>query len=155
MATVFSDQLAKVRAGRNLNPSDRHGKVRIAEWEFASLPAGNIGDILPLFRLQANERVLLGSMVHSAAGAGTFDIGTYEVGPNGDLGAVEDQDRFAIALVAATATVEPFPEAAGTEVTAGAGRYVAPRDMYVAITNIGTAFTTAARFSGYALVVGD
>jgi hypothetical protein len=153
MATVYSDQIVKVRAGRDLNPNDWHGKVRIIEWEFASLPAGNVGDILVLGRLQANERVLLGSMVHTAGGAGTFDIGTYAINADGSLGAVITQAAFAAALSGATTTVEAFPQA--TVLAAAGGRIVATVDVYIAILNITTAFTTAARFSGFLLVVGD
>jgi hypothetical protein len=153
MATIYSDPLVRARAGRNLLSHEYLGKLRVAEWEFAALPVGNIGDVLVLGRFRNGERMLHGSMVHTAAGAGTFDIGTYAITATGDLGAVITQALFVSGLAGATTTVEAFPEAA--ELPAAAGRVLATADVFVCITNIGTAFTTSARFSGYYIVVGD
>lgn len=154
MATVYGNEVTKQRAGRNLNPDEWGGKIRIVRWSFTTPAAGNnIGDVWVLGRLRKGDRVLAGGQsIHAAAGAGTFNIGTYGIAAGGDLGAVVDADAVASALAGATATVEALPEAGNA---ADAGGYVAANDEYLCITNIGTAFGASVAFQGYLLVVGD
>ena len=102
MATVYSDQFTKIRNSRLLQSNEADGKVRTLRWDFASLPAGNIGDILVCGRLPKGARVLLGREAHSAltSGGGTA-TGAYGIyacaGATGlDLGAVIDVDRFQV-----------------------------------------------------------
>jgi hypothetical protein len=155
MATFYGNEVTKQRAGRNLNPSEWGGKERVLSWSFTTPAAGNgVGDIWVLGRLRKGERILGGGQeFHGAGGAGTFHIGTYEIAANGDLGAVIDADAIATSLSAATG-VTNLPEADTTVVAAG-GQYVAARDQYVCITNVGTAFAVSILFAGHLNVVGD
>lgn len=174
MATVFSDQLTKVRAGRNLPPNQNAGKVRIAVWDFASLPVGNLGDVLVCFKLEKDERVILGREFHSAlssgAGTATGSYGTHSVGVDGvSLGAADSAARFlaATSFEAAGQNGLADLQALGIGLDGGAGGVLfasngnaavaagTGQDFFVTITNSGEAFATAGRISGWALVVKD
>jgi len=152
MATIYADELVRQRAGRNLQPHEWHGKVREIKYDFAALPAGNVGDVLVLGRLLKDERILLGAEWHSAGGAGTFHIGTYAIAADGiSLGAVITAAQFvngASNAVSAAPLLWPLT-------TATFPNFIATADVFLAITNVGTAFTTAARFTGSVLIVGD
>ena len=99
MATVYSDGLTMVRAGRKVAPNVLGGKARVIEWDFATLPVGNIGDVLVCGKIKKGERVLAGSEFHSALTSGgataTGAYGTYAVGADSKtLGALVDVDAF-------------------------------------------------------------
>lgn len=174
MATVFSDQLTTQRNGRNINSNLMGGKIRIAVWDFASLPAGNLADVLVCFKLEKDERLILGREFHSAlssgAGTATGSYGTHSVGADGQsLGAVDSAARF-LAATSWEAAGQNFIadlQALGIGIGGGAGGVLfAPsgnaavaagtgQDFWVTITNSGEAFATAGRISGWALVVKD
>lgn len=164
MATVYSDNLARTRAGRNNPANFQAGKVRIQVWDFASLPVGNIGDVLVCFKLEKDERLILGREFHSAlGGTATGAYGTYLVGTDGvTLGAVDDIDRFLAATthVAAGQNNIADLQALGiginsTAVAQGVLYDNQSVDVLVCCTNAGSAFATAGRITGWALVVKD
>lgn len=159
MATIYSDEVVRQRAGRDMQPHEWQGKMRIIKWDFASLPAGNIGDILVLGRIRANERLLFGHSTQSGAGAGTHNIGTYAIAGDGiSLGAVISANRYT-----ATARVNTLTVTDSSGLGNGFFAFIpadnindlATADVFLCITNVGTAFTTAARFTGAAFIVGD
>lgn len=161
MATIYSDQMVKIRAGRSLNPTDSAGKLRIEVWDFASLAAGTLADVLVCFKLYKDERILFGREFHSAltsgAGTATGSYGTYAVGTDGiTLGAVDDVDRyltptsFEAAGQNDIASLQAAPQGVGT-----GPLHVAASDLFVCCTNTGEAFATAGRISGYAVIVKD
>ena len=151
MATVYSDQLVRQRAGRNLQPYEWLGKQRTVVWDFASLAAGNIGDVLVLGRMLKDDRIVGGWEMHSAGGAGTYNLGTYLIGAdNITLGAADSAARFISGgsnAVSSAPTVFPI-------VLAGAN-FVATQDVFLCITNVGTAFTTSSRWTGGITLVRD
>jgi len=151
MATIYSDNLVRQRAGRNLNYHEHSGKLRILFWNFASLPAGNIGDVLVLGRLLVGDRLVYGRETHSAGGAGTFNIGTYGILVNGDLGAVITANLYTATALSAGVGTNFFGDLVVADIPADP----LATDAYLCITNVGTAFTTAARFTGKAFFVGD
>ncbi|MGH2625297.1 MAG: hypothetical protein ACRDHY_01435 [Anaerolineales bacterium] len=151
MATIYSDNLVRARAGRNLNAHEAQGKLRILFYNFASLPAGAIGDVLVLGRMRSGERLVYGRETHAAAGIGTFNIGTYAISPLGDLGAAISAALYTSVALSAGVGTNFFGDLAVADVP------VDPlaTDAFLCITNVGTAFTTAARFTGKAFVVAD
>ncbi len=164
MATVYSDYIARIRAGRNIPANLQAGKVRIQTWDFASLPAGNIGDVLVCFKLEKDERVIFGKEFHTAmGGTATGSYGTYFVGNDGvSLGAVDSAARFlaATSFVAAGQTLLADLQALGIGIGGGAGGVLfdagsAGTDLFVVCVNAASAFATAGRITGWALVVKD
>src|SRR5262245_19281967 len=161
MATVYSDQMARVRAGRNIPANLWDGKVRIAVFDFASLPAGNLGDILVLFKLEKDERLIFGKMFNSALGtSATAAVGTYSVGTDGiTLGAVDLAGRFlaATSVTAAGQNDLGATQSLGIGIGGSAGGVLFDsvgnaavgtgrgQDFFVCITNAGDAFKTAGR----------
>src|SRR5262249_40338131 len=118
----------------------------------AALAAGNIGDVLVLGRMLSGERLAFGLEWHTAAGAGTFNLGTYELAADGiSLGSADSASRWgsgASNAVSAGPLVWPLTAATHAD-------YTTTRDQFICITNVGTAFTTSARFTGRIWVVGD
>lgn len=171
MATIYSDFVTRQRAGRLLPSNLVGGKVRIATWDFASLPAGNIGDVLVCFKLFKDERFVFGKEFHSAmGGSATGAYGTYSVGTDGlTLGAVDSSGRFlaAITFVAAGQNDLGATQALGIGIggTAGGVLFDAPgsaapatntgQDFFVCCLNASSAFATAGRITGWALIVKD
>lgn len=148
MATVYSDDWTKVRAGRRVGPNVMTGNMGYLYWDFASLPAGNIGDVLVCGKIYKGDRVIGGRECHgalsSAGGTATGSYGTYAVLSDGvSLGAVDDADEF----LAAT----DF-EAAGANVLAPtialSFGYVAASDLFLVCVNSVEAFATAGRVTG-------
>ena len=163
MATIYSDQLTRVRSGRNLKANEMAGKTRVINWDFASLPAGNIGDVLVCGRIRAYERVIQGREFHSAmGGSATGAYSTYAIGVDGmTLGAVITANKYlsAITFVAAgqnelasTLAQNALVEEVNTGVATGSG--LTP-DVFLCCVNAGSAFATAGRITGYLLVVAD
>lgn len=171
MATLYSDQVTRTRAGRNLPANLDAGKCRIAVWDFASLPAGNVGDVLTCFKLYKDERFIFGKEFHSAqGGSATGAYGTYVASADGQsLGAVDLVGRFlaAITFVAAGQNDLGSTQALGIGIGGAAGGVLfdAPgsaspgtgtgQDFWVACTNASSAFATSGRITGYAIVVKD
>ena len=164
MATVYSDYLTRNRAGRLVAANLSAGKVRIETWDFASLPAGNIGDVLVCFKLYRDERLVYGKEFHTAmGGTATGAYGTYFVGTDGvSLGAVDSAARFlaATSFVAAGQTLLADLQALGIGIGGGAGGVLfdsglAGTDLFVTCLNAASAFATAGRITGWALVVRD
>lgn len=152
-ATVYSDELTAWRAGRRQQPNIFNKRFR--GWTFASLPAGNIGDVLVCAFLRKGERVLIGNETHSAlssgAGTATGSYGTYFVDADGQsLGAVDDADRF----LAATSM-----EAAGNTLLATTQAlfcmWEATADFFIVCVNSVEAFATAGVVKGFLIVGKD
>src|SRR5258705_6291675 len=165
MATIYSDQLTRSRAGR-LNPANQQaGKVRIQMWDFATIPAGNIADVYVLFKLEKDERVILGREFHTALSSGgataTGSIGTYFVGADGlTLGAVDSAARFLAAITMDAAGQNFFGDlqALLPGIRGGAGCVLydnPPVDTFVVIVNSVEAFAAAGRLTGWALITKD
>ncbi len=155
MATVYGDELTIWRANRRIKANLFGGKVRARVWNVASLPAGNIADVIVCTKLRQRDRVLLGNETHSAlssgAGTATASYGTYAVLADGkSLGAVADVDRF---LAAASF------EAAGSTLLANTQALFhveeQASDLFLCCTNSVEAFATAGVISGMMLVVND
>lgn len=155
MATVYSDELVNWRAGRRQQANVFSGKARLIKWNFASLAAGNIGDVLVCGKIRKNDRVVFGREAHSAlsssSGTATGAYGIYAVASDGQsLGAVSDVDRFLVAT--------DF-EAAGANLLADSIAHFigweADADYFLCCTNSVEAFATAGRVTGVMLVVND
>jgi hypothetical protein len=150
MATLYSDGITIARLGRRTQPNQQRGKSDTLAWIFASLPAGNIGDLLVCAKLFKGDRVISGREQHSAmGGTATGAYGTYAVAADGiTLGAVDSGARF----LAATSHV-----AAGTTVIADTialgAMFEAPTDLYVVCTNAASAFATAGVIQGHIVVL--
>ena len=155
MATVYSDGLTLVRAGKKVAPNVLGGKLRVIEWNFASLPAGNIGDVLVCGKIRKGERVLSGTEYHSALTSGgaqaTGAYGTYAVNPDGmTLGAA-----VTTGLYLAAASFEAAGQT-GLALTLALGALgEAAADLFICLTNTTEAFATAGNVAGYLVVVGD
>src|SRR6266571_215113 len=68
MATFFSDEFTRFRAGRNYRSNELQGKLRVLKWDFASLAASTLADIFMCGIIRKDERVLFGREFHSAMG---------------------------------------------------------------------------------------
>ncbi len=155
MATLYSDAITNWRAGRRQQPNVFHGKTRVIYWDFASLPAGNVGDVLVCGKIRKGERAIIGREAHSALTSGgstaTGSYGTYSVAADGQsLGAVDDADRFLVA--------SSFEAAGGNflaDTIAHFHGYEATADFWLCCVNSVEAFATAGRVTGSLLVVGD
>lgn len=152
MATLFSDGWTKIRAGRNLQSHEWYGKARVVQWNFASLPAGNIGDVLVCAKLRANERVLQGREFHSAmGGTATGAYSTFAVSQDGlGIGAIITAGKY---LAAVTFVAAGQNEIAST--LAQNAMAVETTDVFVCCVNASTAFATAGQITGYLIIVGD
>jgi hypothetical protein len=143
MATVYGDDWTKVRAGRRFNPNSAGGRQRALYWEFASLPAGNIGDVLVCGKMYKGERFVGGLERHSAlssgGGAATGAVGTYAVADDGiTLGAIIDVDEY----LAAADWDAAAGSVLGATVALSFG-LVSTADQFLCITNTTEAFATA------------
>lgn len=150
MATVYSDAWTMNRAGRRTNPNISGGRQRALFWEFASLPAGNIADVLVCGKMFKGERFVGGlerhSALSSAGGTATGSIGTYAVADDGiTLGAVIDADEF----LAATDMDAAGGNAFGATVALSFG-LVCTADQFLCIVNSVEAFATAGVSMGVA-----
>ncbi len=155
MANLYSDEFTKVRAGRRVAPSIFGGKTRIIKWDFASLPAGAIGDILTLGKIYKDDMVVLGREFHSALTSGastaTGAYGTYTIKTDGlTPNAVDDVDRFLVAT-----SFEAAGEAFIAETLTHNALFTATVDLILACTNSVELFATAGRAAGWLLVVRD
>jgi hypothetical protein len=150
VATVYSDQLTSIRSNRRVKPNEAGGgRLMPIFWNFASLPAGNIADVLVCGIIPKGARVLYGLECHSAlssgAGTATGSYGTYLIGSDGvTLGAVDSAARFLAA--------SSF-EAAGSTVLAntialGHG-FEATADVFLVCVNSVEAFATAGQVTGF------
>lgn len=160
MATVYSDEMVKVRAGRNLQSNQYQGKVRFIQWDFASLPAGNIGDVLVCGKIRKNEKVIHGFEFHTALTSGgataTGSYGTYLVGADGvTLGAVDNATRFLAATSMDGAGQTALNELQSIAVGTGPLFEATSTDLFLVCVNSVEAFATAGRVSGWLLVVAD
>ena len=160
MATLFSDQLTKVRAGRNLKANEWEGKLRIFMWNFASLPAGNIGDVLVCARIPKDFRAVQGREFHSAmGGTATGAYSTFAIANDGiGLGAIITAGKYLAAItfvaagqneIASTLAQNALAEESAVPVTGLTG------DVYLCCVNASTAFATAGQVTGYLIGVGD
>jgi hypothetical protein len=160
MATVYSDQLVRVRAGRNLKSNEQAGKVRPIVWNFASLPAGNIGDILVCGRIRKDERVIQGREFHSAmGGSATGAYSTFTIASDGiGLGAIITAGKYLAAItfvaagqneLASTIAQNALAEESAAAVVGNTG------DVYLCCVNASSAFATAGVIQGYLLVAAD
>jgi hypothetical protein len=154
MATVYSDEFTKVRAGRRLQANETQGKFRILKWDFASLPAGNIGDVLVCGIIHARERVVLGRLFFTAqGGTSTAAVGNYAIASDGlTLGAVIASGKYLAAASTVNASTVGL-EMVDTTVALAMPEETA--DVFICITNAGSAFATAGRINGFLLIVGD
>lgn len=156
MATVYSDQLVNLNTNaRRQHATVWQGKRRALVWNFASLPAGNIADVLVLCKIRKGERVLGGNEAHGALSSGggtaTGSIGTYAIDADGrTLGALEDVDRFLEAI-----TMDAAGANAIANTIARFTNYIATADFYVCCLNSVEAFATAGAITGSLEVVGD
>lgn len=166
MANVFSDEWTKVRAGRRVSPYAFGGHPRIIKWDFASTPAGNVGDILVCGRINKDDMVIEGKEFHSAlssdTAATTVSYGTYTIQGGGlEPLAADDVDRFLAATdldVAGEndlATLQAGVAEGGTQGVGVGPLFVATQDLLLVAVNSVEAIATAARVSGWMLVVRD
>lgn len=148
-ATVYSDDWTKVRAGRRASPNTSGQSARTIFWNFASLPAGNIADVLVCGKIYKHDRIIGGLECHTALSSGggtaTGSYGTYAVLADSlSLGAVDSAAKF----LAATSF-----EAAGSNAIANtialAFGYEATADFFLVCVNSVEAFATAGQVSGY------
>lgn len=160
-ATVYGDDWTKVRAGRRVAPNVFGSKPRIIIWDFASLPAGNIGDVLVCGKLYKGDKVVQGREFHSAlssgAGAATNSIGTYTIKADGlSLNAVNDVDGFLAATDMDAAGQNDIASLQGGTQGVGVGPLLVPTvDLLICYTNSVEANATAGRVSGWLLVARD
>lgn len=152
MATVYSDGFALARSGRKAAPSVDGSRGQVLRWDFASLPAGNIGDILVCGILRKGSVVLDGFEFHSAmGGTATGAYGTYAIGPDGQsLGAVITVAKF----LAATSHVAAGQNALVGTLALGA-LVEETADVFLCITNAASAFATAGRLAGFLRYLRD
>ena len=153
MATLFSDELTRLRAGRNYKSNEMGGKVRILKWDFASLPAGNIGDILCCGILRKDERVLLGREFHSAMGGtatGAYSTFTLSADKT-NIGAIITAGKY-LAAVTFVAAGQNFIASTLAE---NALAEESSADVMLCCVNASTAFATAGRVAGFLLLVAD
>jgi len=158
---VYSDEWTKIRAGRHVAPYIYGGKARVLKWDFASLAAGALGDILVCGKIRQGDMIVMGREFHSAlsadTAASTGSYGTYTIQADGLTPlAVDDVDRYLTATdldVAgenALASLQASPQGVGT-----GPLHVATADLLLALTNSVEVFATAGRVSGWMLVVRD
>lgn len=155
LATVYSDAWTKVRAGRHVDPQDHRGKARVASWDFASLPAGNIADVLVCAKLYKGDKCFGGREAHgalsSAGGTATGSYGTYAVLTDGlSLGAADSAARF----LAATDFDAAGTNVIGSTIALGYS-FEATTDLFLVCVNSVEAFATAGRVAGHMLIVRD
>jgi hypothetical protein len=153
MATLFSDELTRLRAGRNYRSNEMSGKARILKWDFASLPAGNIADVLCCGIIRKDERVVQGREFHSAmGGTATGAYSTYALsGDKTNIGAVITAGKY---LAAITFVAAGQNEIAST-LAQNALVEESVADVMLCCVNAGSAFATAGRIAGYLLLVAD
>lgn len=150
MATVYDDNLTKNRAGRSTGPNAHGGRQRGLYWEFLSLPAGNVGDVLVCGKMFKGERFVGGLERHSALTSGgaaaTASIGNYSVASDGiTLGALIDIDEYLAAADWDAAGGSAF----GATHALQFGQ-VFTTDEFLCITNTTEAFATAGVSKGLA-----
>jgi len=153
MATLYSDGFTKIRAGRNLNANEVSGKARILMWNFASLPAGNIADVLVCGIIRKNERVIQGREFHSAmGGSATGAYSTYAILSDGvSLGAVITAGKY---LAAVTFVAAGQNEIANT-LAVNALTEESAASVFLCCVNASSAFATAGQIAGYVLLAAD
>lgn len=146
MATLYSDSWTLARAGRKDKPSAAGSKISAILWNFASLPAGNIGDLLVLGKMFKGDRVLGGAEAHGALGTGaTGAYGTYLVAADGmTLAAADSAARF----LAATSHAAAGNTALAPTIALGY-QFEATADLFVVCVNATAAFATAGALSGH------
>lgn len=152
MATLFSDGWTKIRAGRNLQANEWYGKGRIIQWDFASLPAGNIGDVLVCGKIRANERVVQGREFHSAmGGSATGAYSTFTPSSDGlGIGAIITAGKYLAAITFVAAGQNELANTLALNAMA-----VEANDVFLCCVNASSAFATAGRVAGYLIIVGD
>lgn len=148
MATVYSDDWVKVRAGRRVAPNVYGSAMRTLFWNFASLAAGNIADVLVCGRINKGDRILGGNECHGALTSGgstaTLSYGTYAILADGiSLGAVDSAAKF----LAATSVEAAGNTALATTIALGFG-YEATADLFLVAVNATEALATAGQVTG-------
>jgi hypothetical protein len=151
-ATVYSDAFTIVRAGRKVAPNIFGGSLRTLFWNFASLPAGNVADVLVCGKLYKGDRVLGGNECHGALTSGgstaTGSYGTYAVLADGiSLGAVVTAAKF----LAASSMEAAGNNALAPTIALGFG-YEATDDLFLVAVNSVEAFATAGQVTGHLLI---
>ena len=154
MATVYGDHWTLARAGRRFNPNAQGGRQRALYWEFLSLPAGNVGDVLVCGKMFKGERFVGGLERHSALAAtggpceGAY--GTYAVATDGiTLGAVIDADEY----IASADWDAAGGAALGATVALSFG-LVCTADQFLCCTNAVGVFATAGIVMGKVDLLG-
>jgi len=161
VANVYSDEWTKVRAGRRVAPYVYGGHTRVIKWDFASLPAGTVGDILVCGKIYKDDMVFKGREFHSALSSDTAtttgSYGTYTIQGGGlEPLAADDVDRFLTATDVDGAGENELASLQGTPQGVGTGPlFVATTDLLLVCVNSVEAFATAGRVSGWMLVVRD
>src|SRR5262245_48099746 len=152
MATFYSDGFTKIRSGRRLQANEAGGKARVLTWDFASLAASTLGDLFVCGLIKARERVILGRESHSAmGGSATGAYGTYAVASDGvSIGAVDSAGRFLAAITHVAAGTNLLADTIAQNVL-----FEAPTDLFLVITNAGSAMATAGRLTGFLLLASD
>jgi hypothetical protein len=151
---LYSDELVSQQKGKALHANQRGGKVRYIGWDFASLPAGTVGDRLICAQLRKHERVIQGMEFHSAHPGAFATYGTHLVVDLLEVRGGECLDRFLAPTDFSTAGQTAL---AGQE-RLGVGRgvlYECPEDVWLVCRNSGAPFATGGRIAGYLLVVAD
>ncbi len=151
-ATVYSDSWTKVRAGRRNSPINQSAKLTGLPWNFASLPAGNVADVLVCNMLYKGDIVIGGNVAHTAldatGGPATGSVGTYAVLADGiSLGAVSSAAKF----LAATDWDAAGNNALAPTIALGY-QYEATADFFIVVVNSVGAFATAGQICGHLTV---
>jgi len=155
MATVYGDHFTLVRSGRLFNPNAQGGRQRALYWEFLSLPAGNVGDVLVCGKMYKGERFVGGLERHSAlaaaGGPAEGAYGTYAVADDGiTLGAVIDADEY----IASADWDAAAGSVLGATVALSFG-LVCTADQFLCCTNAVGVFATAGIVMGVVNLTGS
>jgi hypothetical protein len=149
MATIYSDTWTLARAGRRDKPNASNAKESVLLWDFASLPVGNIGDVLVCGKLYKGDRVVGGNEAHGAHTGASGSYGTYLVDADGiTLGASDSAARF----LAATSMNGAGNTALAPTIALGF-MYEATADLFLVCVNSVAALATAGRVTGKLNVV--
>lgn len=158
MANIYGDEWTKIRAGRRVEPTSSIAKGRILKGDYASLPAGNIGDVIVFGKIYKGDMVVMGREFHSAlssaGGTATGSFGTYTVQSDGlTPNAVDDVDRYLVATSLESAGQNDLASLQGSTQGVGTGPlHVATADLLFVCVNSVEAFATAGRLSAWLLI---
>ena len=153
MATFFSDEFTRFRAGRNYRSNELQGKLRVLKWDFASLAASTLADIFMCGIIRKDERVLFGREFHSAmGGTATGAYSTFALSADRtNIGAIITAGKY----LAATSFVAAGQTDLANTLTLNALAEETSADVALCCVNAGSAMATAGRIAGFLVLVAD